>query len=121
MRSARFTAPLERARTGYENYRRALAPGFHHGRYCIGKTFGPYQTNCGFARQARMAVGEVPGHLFVRAVDYLHAQLHKAFQCRVAKAASQGENMLNAFILQGQSQQVTASTARNGLGVHKLS
>ena len=48
-----------------------------------------------------MAIGQVTGHLFMRAIDDRHAQLHKAFQSRIAKATGQGEHMLYAFFFQG--------------------
>jgi hypothetical protein len=63
----------------------------------------------------------MPSHLFMRAIDDWHAQFHKAFQGRIAKAAGQREHMLYAFFSEGQSQQVAATAARDGLGVHKRS
>ena len=99
---------LESARTGYEDYRRALPPGFHHRRHRVGKSFRPHQADRRLSGDAGVAVRQVPGDLLVGAVDHRQSAFHESFQRRIAKPAGEGENMLHALFVQRPRQQVAA-------------
>ena len=102
---------FQRARTGDEDDGRALTPGLHDCRQCVGKAFRTDQADCGFAGDARMAISEVARNLFMRAVDDRHLAFHEAFECRIAEAAGQRKDVLHAFFMQGACEQIASTNA----------
>jgi len=100
---------LERAGAGHEDHWRALAPGLHHGRHGVGETLGPNQAHRRLAGDPRVRIGQVAGHLFMRAIDDPHAAFHEPFECRIAESAGQREHMLHALLQQGARQYVAAA------------
>ena len=95
---------FERARAGYKNDRRTFAPSLHHGRNSIGKALWSDKADRRLSGDAGMGIGQVAGHLFMRAIDDAHTAFHKAFQCWIAEPARKCKDVLHALFNQGPGQ-----------------
>ena len=76
---------LQGAGSGDKDHRRALAPGFHHGRHGVGKTFRANKAHRGLTGNAGMAVCQVPRNLLMWAVNDTDAALGQTLQRRITK------------------------------------